>query len=315
MASNRGELFSFLLHFYPLEAEQNVSRVSANQVQVAFLDMVRQVDPTLFDWLNASEQRVPYTVSLLQDLDRLTATLFEEACVHRQMLPARSGQTYWLSITILDAAIFGVFAQYLIAMKHPLTVQIGNTLFGVSRFLTTPEPDSAAQSLIAYSSFADLCILRSAQRQYRFDFLSPTILCRGQRPWGKALQTFPEPHYLFESLARQWELFAPAHLRMKAHDLSVRTFSLWCEQNIVVAHYVPAINYFRSDRSGQPGFQGTVVYEVKGMLTAPEARWLSPLARLAFFSGVGCKTAIGMGRTRCTNLVTAPLSIINEEVQ
>jgi CRISPR-associated endoribonuclease Cas6 len=102
---------------------------------------------------------------------------------------------------------------------------------------------------------------------------------------------------------------------MKANDLSVRTFSLWCEQNIAVAHYLPAMGYFRSDRSGQPGFHGTVVYEVRGMLTAPEARWLSPLARFAFFSGVGCKTVIGMGRACCTNLIEAPLSIVKEEVQ
>lgn len=314
MLSEKGELFAFLLHLSPLEPRQMVL-VAINQVQAAFLDMVCQVDPALFDWLRVSDQPAPYTVALLQDLDQLISIPFEEASVHRQMFPIRSGWTYWLSITILDAAILNSFVRYLIAMPHTLTVQMGEARFEVGRFSTTSEVSAVAQSLIAYSSFADLCVLCPAQRQYRFDFLSPTILSRGLKPWGKALQTFPEPHDVFESLARQWELFAPAHLRMKVYDLSVRTFSLWCEQNLAVAHYAPALGYFRLNRSGQPGFQGAVTYEVRGMLTAPEARWLSPLARFASFSGVGCKTAIGMGRTRCTNLVEASLSIVNEEMQ
>ena len=315
MASQRGELFSFLLHLCPLDSEQIVSRATASQVQAAFLDMVRQVDPALFDWLRAYDQHAPYTVALLQDLDHLVSTPCQEANLYRQIFPVRSDRTYWLGITMLDATLFSSFAQYLIAMPHTLTIQIGERDFKISRLSTMPESDIAARSLIAYSSFEDLYAARLAQRQYRFDFISPTILCSRQRPWGKALQTFPEPHYVFESLARQWELFAPVHLRMKMHDLSVRNFSLWCELNIVVAHYSPTAGYFRSDRSSQPGFQGPVVYEVRGRLNAPEAGWLSPLARLAFFSGVGCNTAIGMGRTRCTNLVETSLSIVNEEVQ
>jgi CRISPR-associated endoribonuclease Cas6 len=315
MASQRGELFSFLLHLYPLEPEQLVARATASQVQAAFLDIVRQVDPALSDWLSASDQHAPYTVALLQDPDHLVPTPYEEASIYRQIFPARSRQTCCLSINILDAALFSSFAQYLIVRPYALIIKIGEIQFGVRRLSTPADPDTAAQSLIAYSSFEDLYAARFAQRQYRFDFLSPTMLCSRQRPWGKALQTFPEPHYVFESLARQWERFAPVHLRMKMHDLSVRTFSLWCEQHIVVAHYLPATGYFRSHRPDQPGFQGTVIYEVRGMLTAPEARWLSPLARFAMFSGVGCQTALGMGRTCCTNLVETSLSIMEEEMQ
>ena len=317
MASQRGELFSFLLHLYPLEPEQIIPRATAHQVQAAFLDMVRQVDPSLSDWLSASDQHAPYTVALLQDPNYPISTPYEEASarIYRQIFSTRSDRTCLLSITILDGAIFSSFAQCLIARPYMLTIKIGEIQFGVRRLSTPSEPHNVAQSLIAYSSFDDLYAARLTQRQYRFDFLSPTIICSRQRPGGKALQSFPEPHSVFESLARQWALFAPAHLCIKMHDLSVRTFSLWCEQNIAVAHYSPAAGYFRSNRTGQPGFLGTVMYEVRGRLTAPEARWLSPLARFALFCGVGCQTAVGMGRTRCTNLVEASLSIIEEEVQ
>jgi CRISPR-associated endoribonuclease Cas6 len=314
MASGKGELYSFLLRLYPLNAEQ-VVLITDSQVQAAFLGMVRQFDPALFDWLSSSNLHAPYTVALLQDLDHRMTIPFEKANMHRQKLFVRSGQTYWLSITMLDAAIFGSLVQYLIAMPDRLTMHMGGAQFEVSRLWRTSELDSAAQSLVAYSSFADLCVLHPAQRQYQFECVSPTVLCRGQQSWGRTSQAFPEPHAVFEGLARQWELFAPAHLRMKAYDLSVRTFSLWCEQNVAVAYYAPSTSHHPLGKSSQVGFQGTVVYEVRGRLTAPAARWLSPLARFALFSGVGCKTAIGMGRVCCTNLVEPSLFVVREEVQ
>jgi CRISPR-associated endoribonuclease Cas6 len=40
---------------------------------------------------------------------------------------------------------------------------------------------------------------------------------------------------------------------------------------------------------------------VKGAKRDPIARWLTPLARFALFSGVGYKTAMGMGQCRWLN--------------
>src|SRR6266487_2224524 len=209
------------------------------------------------------------------------------------------GQTYWLRITMLDATLFSTFARCLITKPRELTVRIGTTRFEVSRLLTAPEADSNTPTWIAYSSFAEFHKVRHAQRQYTFEFTTPTAFSMGQKSWGKLLRVFPEPHYVFESLARQWEMFAPAHLRMETSNMTPRSLSAWCEEHVVVSRYALNTSYLPSSKFGQAGFQGEVTYEVKGIPTAPEAQWLTPLAHFALFAGVGYKTTMGMGQPRC----------------
>lgn len=304
MNQSRGELFSLLLRLHPIEAGQ-VLLGAGNQVQAAFLDMVRQGDAALAEWLHTPNQRRPYTVGLLQGFNHLTPTQVEEARTKQRMVAVLPGQTYWLRITMLDASVFGSFTQLLIARSRALVVRIGDARFEISRLVSTPDPEASAQAWVAYSSFEELQVLRSAQKTYAFEFATPTAFSMGQKQWGKLLKLFPEPAYVFESLARQWDLFAPTHLRLEAAGTSSRAIAAWCEENVIVARYDLETSYLPASKFGQAGFQGKIVYEVKGVLTAPEAQWLSPLARFALFGGVGYKTTMGMGQVRCLNLKEA----------
>src|SRR5438132_12632570 len=99
MTQSRGELFSMLLRLHPIEPGL-VSPSSGNQVQAAFLDMVRQGDPALADWLYVPNQRRPYTLGLLQGFNHLPAAQLEEAMTKNQMVPITPGQVYWLRITM-----------------------------------------------------------------------------------------------------------------------------------------------------------------------------------------------------------------------
>ena len=313
MTSERGELFSLLLRLHPIEAGM-VAPGAGNQVQAAFLDMIRQMDPALSEWLHTPNQRRPYTVGLLQGFNHVTPTELDEARIRQQMLPVRPGQTYWLRITILDATLFGSLTRYFITNPRALVVRLGDVGFEVSRLLTTPEAGTSSQSWVAYASFDDVHVLRPAQKLYRFEFVSPTAFSMGQKAWGKLLKVFPEPSYVFESLAKQWDSFAPTHLRMEAWSSSPRSLSAWCEENLVVAHYALETSSLHTSKFGQVGFQGSITYEVKGVPSAPEATWLSPLARFALFSGVGYKTTVGMGQTRCVNLIEAPIPTQKEAI-
>jgi CRISPR-associated endoribonuclease Cas6 len=308
MTQSRGELFSLLLRLHPIEPGQ-VSPGAGNQVQATFLDMVRQGDPSLSEWLHTPNQRRPYTVGLLQGFNHLTPAQVEEARTKQQMVDVLPGQTYWLRITMLDATLFSSFAQFLIAQARALVVHIGNARFEMSRLLSIPDPEASAQSWVAYSSFAELHALCPAQKLYAFEFVTPTAFSLGQKQWGKLLKVFPEPAYVFESLARQWELFAPAQFRMEGSGISPRALASWCEEQVVVARYDLETSYMPSSKFGQAGFQGKIVYEVKGMSTAPEAQWLAPLARFALFSGVGYKTTMGMGQARCTSLTLSGVQV------
>ena len=127
----------------------------------------------------------------------------------------------------------------------------------------------------------------------------------GQQSWGKLMKLLPEPAHVFESLAKQWETFAPEHLRLAANDLTARRLAAWCEESLIVARYALETRYLPSSKFAQAGFQGKIMYEMKGIQSSPEAAWLTPLAHFALFSGVGYKTSMGMGQARCINLVRA----------
>src|SRR5437588_6405095 len=114
-------------------------RVRATRCRGAFLDMVRQGDPALAEWLHTPNQRRPYTLSLLQGFNSLSAKQLEEIRAKNQMVRVTPGQVYWLRITMLDATVFGSFAQYLIMKPRELTLRIGDARFDIRRLLSTPE--------------------------------------------------------------------------------------------------------------------------------------------------------------------------------
>ena len=300
----RGELFSVLLRLHPVEAGW-VSPSSGSQAHAAFLDIVRQNDPELADQLHQPNQRRPFTVGLLQGFNHLPAAKLEEAITKNQKVQVQPGQVYWLRVTMLDSQIFGTFIQQLITKPGTLSIRLGDACFEVSRLIGSPEPGSAANPWTAYSSFAELSMYTEVQRYYEFEFATPTAFSMGQQPWGKLMKLLPEPAHVFESLAKQWETFAPEHLRLAAKDLTARRLATWCEESLIVARYALETRYLPSSKFAQAGFQGKILYEMKGTQSIPEAAWLTRLAHFALFSGVGYKTSMGMGQARCINLVKA----------
>lgn len=298
----RSELFSLLLRLHPVEVG-SVSPGSGNQVQATFLDMVRQGEPALAEWLHAPNQRRPYTLSLLQGFNHLSPEQLAEAINRNQSIAVTPGQVYWLRITMLDATVFRSFVRYLLAQASSLTVRIGEARFELSRMISVPEAQHGTTSWVAYSSFEELHTLRSAHKRYHFEFATPTAFSLGQKSWGKLLKIFPEPADVFESLARHWNCFAPENLRLSNAGLSPRDIASWCAEMVMVTGYHLETRHLPSSKFGQTGFLGDVTYEVKGNPIAPQALWLSTLARFALFSGVGYKTTMGMGQARCTSLL------------
>jgi CRISPR-associated endoribonuclease Cas6 len=302
--TERGELFSVLLRLHPVE-EGWVSPSSGSQAHAAFLDIVHQNDPALAEQLHQPNQRRPFTVGLLQGFNHLPASQVEEAIAKNQMIQVRPGQVYWLRITMLDSRILGMFIQHLITKPGNFSIRLGKAQFEVSRLIGSPEPGSAVNPWTAYSSFAELRACTAVQRYYEFEFATPTAFSMGQQGWGKLMKLLPEPAYVFESLAKLWETFAPEHLRLAANDLTARGFATWCEESLIVTRYALETHYLPSSKFAQAGFQGKIMYEMKGIQSSPEAAWLTPLAHFALFSGVGYKASMGMGQARCINLVKA----------
>jgi|SRR5579875_34521 CRISPR-associated endoribonuclease Cas6 len=300
----QGELYALQLRLHPQEAGQ-VAANAGPHIQAAFLDLVRQLDPALAKDLHTPNQRRPYTLGMLQGFNTLTVEQQIAALNHGETLTVSPGQVYWLRMTMLDDTVLDTFMRALLWKAQGLIFCIGETPFAVSRIVTRPETPGQGSAWVASSSFTALHHLAEARASYHFEFHSPTVFSLGNRTWGKYLHLFPEPANVFESLAMQWEQFAPQSLRLAADQLTPRTIGQWCAENVVASRYTLTTCHLSARRFGQVGFQGTILYDVKGKRHAPEARWLSTLARFAFFSGVGYKTAMGMGQSRCLSLPQA----------
>nr|BBH92935.1 hypothetical protein KTA_11340 [Thermogemmatispora argillosa] len=293
-----GTLISMVLRLEPAEPGW-LTPSCGPQLQAAFLQLVRQVDPDLSAWLHQPNRRRPYTLSLLHGFRQLRAKELQQATSQLQPVPVQPGERYWLRLTLLDERLVQAILRACLQQARQLSLIIEQAHLLVTRLLAAPDPAHEGPSWIAVTSFEELARVQEAQEHYAFEFASPTAFSKGQRSWGKLLILFPEPAAVFESLARSWDLFAPAPLRLAAAGLTPLEIAEWCADHLIVSHYELRTQYLPSSRFGQTGFLGHVTYEVKGPLTAPQARWLTPLARFALFSGVGYKTAMGMGQTRC----------------
>jgi len=293
-----GRLYSVVLRLHAI-GPGRVQAGSGSQAHAAFLDILRQHDPALAERLHQSNERRPFTVGRLEGFRQ---AIVEEAAAQGRSVPVLAGQVYRLRFTMLDEAVFGTLARHFLTGFKAMPVRLGEATFEVGRLFASPDPTDPATSWAAYSSFAHLHAVSRPQERYHFEFVSPTAFSLGQQGWGKLMKLLPEPLYVFESLARQWENLGPEGLRMAATDLTLAAFREWCEANVVVSRCAIETQTIQFKKFAQVGFQGRVMYEVKGDLAAPEAVWLARLAALALFSGVVYKTAMGMGQARCLNL-------------
>ena len=84
------------------------------------------------------------------------------------------------------------------------------------------------------------------------------------------------------------------------------------DDGIIIADYALKTHQVKFTTHSQPGFIGTCKYQLRGPddPTTPGApltvrQQLLLLAQLAFYCGVGYKTAMGMGQTRLALIETA----------
>ena len=101
----------------------------------------------------------------------------------------------------------------------------------------------------------------------------------------------PDPPSVFGSLASNWERLSgdksQPNIRNIAYDhITVAQLDICTRMN----------DY--GDGKRNIGFQGRVTFEILGQLPDSTIRHIHRLADLAFFTGMGGKTAQGMGQVR-----------------
>jgi len=272
-------LHSIVLKLTPTH-EATVRLSMGDQVHAAFLRTVRESDAALAEVLHVPNMPVrPFTVSTLQGTPQPS---------HGQ-IHLSPEETYWLRFTALYPPIFERFmARFLHGEGRPV-IRLGRAVLLIKEILATPEGHPWA----GYTSWSKLVTEAESHPQITLVFRSPTAFGFGQKEWGKKIMVLPLPETVFGSLARSWNALAPLPFQLDRQVL--RTY---LDEHVVVKRIAGLkTRMLRFRRSQQLGFVGRVTY---GLMAGDEAarRQLNALADLAFYSGVGYKTTMGMGQCR-----------------
>lgn len=113
----------------------------------------------------------------------------------------------------------------------------------------------------------------------------------------------PLPQMVFQNLVRRWEDIAPPEL---ANIIQKERVEQYLEEDgVIIVDYNLTSHYVHFTTHQQRGFLGTCTYQLRGRdeATSPDAplnvrQQINLLSRLAFYTGIGYKTAMGLGQAR-----------------
>lgn len=279
MTTSVPDLFSIVLTLSPTQ-EVTVGATVGHQAHAAFLQAIRETDPALAEMLHTPGAPVrPFTVSPLMGVGP----------AHDGRVRLLPDETYHLRFTILHPSIYERFmARFLEGEGRPV-IHLGRAQLVIREILVTPESHPWA----GYTSWAQLASGAVPDEEITLEFVSPTAFGFGQKAWGKKVVVLPDPVPVFENLIRSWNNLAPLPLRVDREALKA-----YLEEHVVITRIgwlETRIQEFK--HALQVGFVGRVTY---GLMAEDDyaRRALNGLADLAFYCGVGMKTAMGMGQCR-----------------
>ncbi len=311
-------LYSFLLTLRPLQSG-SLMAFNGELVHAAWLDWMRAADPEIAGWLHEGSKRRLFTCSSLlfpyppmRDAERRN--------VH---LPLTPEQTYQVRITLLLGELFPLFYHALTTFTRGIDetaginkmpfIQLGKQQFALEGVVMNPSDDPTGWT--GWTSFADLVTQARAIRMGKsfslaLAFASLTTFNRGSAK-GTSYDSYfarqPLPHFVFPSLAKRWQELAPPELAGVIQREQIDRYIQ--EEGIIIDDYDLQPHTVKFTTHWQPGFAGTCTYslrrpdwEERSMeeTTLTVRQQLALLARMAFYTGVGYKTAMGMGQARMT---------------
>lgn len=254
----------------------------------AFLDIVRAVEPGLSQALHDLNGRKPFTVSPLMGLPKPRQAQTSEVYL-------RAGWECWLRVTVLDDTLFKSFIDYFMTLPAVAgrggggegrlpQIRLGDAHFGVSEILTTP----GSHPWAGYVALNDLQkrLDDPAPQSIVLELLSPTSFSLDK----DRFELIPYPKLVFGNLATAWRAISGENMVEAVEKYAEKAWKPVLhriERKAVTLHNHP-----------QLGAVGKVEFQCLEGGDAPLARALNLLADLAFYSGLGRKTAQGMGQCR-----------------
>src|SRR5579859_2001456 len=285
---------------------------SGELVHGAFLHWLDAAAPEVASWLHDGNKRRLFTCSSLR-FNRPAHALLKAEREHIH-LPLDPQETYSVRLTLLLGELLPLFHQALtqfdvsrLGADTPPFLHLGRQHFLLEEVIVTNDDPA---SWTGWTSLADLVEQAKATRLGRdatltLEFASLTTFNRGSKKmgYGPYPLLLPQPEFVFRNLAKRWEDIAPPEL--VGFVESERLERYLAEDGIIIVDYDLKPHYLRFSTHQQRGFLGTCTYQLRGPIETPTEehsltmrQQVALLAHLAFYSGIGYKTAMGLGRAR-----------------
>ncbi len=267
-------LSSILLEFQA-QYEALVPRTTGRLLHAVFLNLIAQFDEARSKHLHDEPHYRPFTISSLQG-----------AQIHEEYVLLRRGQTYTCRVTFLDGG--DLQQQFLthVGQVHAIPVHLDKALLSLTRVISTPMMDP--RGWVSSTTWKTLVTLPPADL-ITMRFLSPTAFSMGDRTF----KLFPDPTWVWGSLVRDWNRYAPACFQVDKTFIQEAAATTICVASCQELH----TETVRYASYVQKGFLGTCSYTLQDLVSAP---YLTALAAVAPYAGVGYKTTMGMGQTLVT---------------
>ncbi len=304
-------LYALNLTLRPLE-RGTLMPFSGELVHNGWLDWIRGFAPNVATWLHDGNKHRLFTCSSLQfPLSPLRIHDAERSNIHMQIDPTK---TYTARITLLLNELFPLFHNALlqfnmeeIGSRRQPFMQLGKQVFLLEE--VSMENASDWTGISSFSKLVDSAreLQTSSKPLLTLEFNSLTTFNNNSikpKTSNNYYARLPLPLYIFPSLARRWQELAPAEFAHLIHKERIEQYIQ--DDGIIIDDYELRAHQVRFINHQQRGFFGTCVYCLQEenkvnteVATLSLHQQIFLLARLAFYTGVGYKPAIGMGQCRC----------------
>ena len=307
------KLYALQLKLRPIQ-EGTLMSFSGELVHAAWLSWLRSAAPDVATWLHEGNKRRLFTCSSLQfPLPPARMLEAERNNIHMPLTPEN---IYTIRVTLLLGELFPLFYKALTDFQQSSTsggttppfMRLGKQSLLLEEVVID---NDASTGWTGFTSFADMVeAVRSKKlgnvKPLKLEFASLTSFNRGSaknRAYGNHSARLPLPSYVFPYLAKRWEELAPPELAPLVQREAIEQYAR--DEGVIIADYDFKPHNVKFSTHWQPGFIGTCTYALRGPDDPPTEdapltvrQQLLLLAELAFYTGVGYKTAMGMGRTR-----------------
>lgn len=304
-------LYALQLKLRPLE-RGTLMPFSGELVHGAWLNWIRQYAPEVATWLHDGNRRRLFTCSSLQF--PLPSRKMREAERENIHLPVDPTRPCIIRITLLLGDLFPLFYDSLLQFNHHSDmgshipfIKLGKRTFLLEEVLLNNDDATGWTGFTSFSELVEAVKNAGQQRQESFtlEFASLTTFNRSKNIEGEQSPYYarlPLPHYVFPGLVRRWQELAPPELAELVQSDLIEHYLQ--DEGLVIEDYDLKPHIVRFVNHPQRGFIGSCTYRFRRSAAPVQASPLNVqqqillLARLAFYTGVGYKPAMGMGQCR-----------------